>query len=128
MRFLRKFENIFCKRASFFFFHFLFIFSNFVQDSNCDPSIRYKSVVTVGDIDYIGEGPNKRTAKTASAREALQQKFGINPEEYVEDNRMDFMDEVEPKHEATPEVRNLSRGKLILRRDFLGLLRIFWDF
>ena len=96
-----------------------------MQDSNCDPSIRYKSVVTVGDIDYIGEGPNKRTAKTASAREALQQKFGINPEEYVEDNRMDFMDEVEPKHEATPEVRNLSRDYFFVGRTGFG---IFWDY
>lgn len=74
------------------------------EDFDCDASNKYKAVAKVGDTDYEGEGPNKRSAKTAAARAALLNKYGINPDEYVEENPMDFLTDEDPKNESSGEL------------------------
>ena len=72
-----------------------------------DSSKRFKAVVKIGDSEFAGEGPNKKTAKNESARSALIKKFGINPAEYVEPpSRLEYLesDSNEPPHESSPQV------------------------
>jgi len=79
---------------------------NVSEDFNGDASCKYKATAKVGDTDYEGEGPNKRSAKTAAARAALLNKYGINPDDYVEENRMDYLSEQEPKNESPGDLND----------------------
>ena len=58
------------------------------EDFTEDSVNKYKAVTTIGDTDYVGGCPNKRSAETAAARYALLNKYGINPD-YV---AKDFLD------------------------------------
>ncbi|XP_057310124.1 double-stranded RNA-specific editase 1-like [Hydractinia symbiolongicarpus] len=54
------------------------------EDCECNASVKFKATAYVGERDFIGEGPNKKTAKTVAAREALNTLYGINPDIYTE--------------------------------------------
>ena len=76
------------------------------EDFECNPLTKYKATAFVGDKEFNGEGANKKSAKTAAARNALQQLYGIDPDTYVEENRTDLYVDAEPKHEVPLELSN----------------------
>jgi len=77
------------------------------EDYSCEVLSKYKATAHVGERDFNGEGPNKKTAKTMAAREALHSLYGIDPDTYVEENRTDYFEDDEPKHEVPAELCNM---------------------
>jgi len=51
------------------------------EDGYAEATSRFTAIVKVDDSDYIGEGPSKRSAKSAAARAVLLNNYGINPDD-----------------------------------------------
>lgn len=77
------------------------------EDCECNASVKFKATAYVGERDFIGEGPNKKTAKTVAAREALNTLYGINPDIYTEEEKIECPKNDEPKHELAPGLCNM---------------------
>lgn len=76
------------------------------EDYDCDITAKYKAVAYVGDRQFNGEGANKKSAKTVAARLALQELFGIDADNYIEETRNDIFKDEEPKKEVPIELSN----------------------
>eukprot|EP00111_Clytia_hemisphaerica_P006813 TCONS_00019671-protein len=76
------------------------------EDYDCEITSKYKAIAYVGDRQFSGEGPNKKCAKTVAARGALQELFGIDADNYVEETRNDIFEDNEPKKEVPVELSN----------------------
>lgn len=76
------------------------------EDYDCDITSKYKAIAYVGDRQFEGEGPNKKSAKTVAARAALQELFGIDADNYVEETRNDIFKDDEPKKEVDVALSN----------------------
>ena len=76
------------------------------EDYDCDITSKYKAVAYVGDRQFEGEGPNKKSAKTVAARAALQELFGIDADNYVEETRNEIFKDEEPRKEVPVYLSN----------------------
>ena len=76
------------------------------EDNDCDTASKFKAIAYVGDRQFEGEGPNKKSAKTVAARAALQELFGIDADNYVEETRNEIFKDEEPKKEIPVDLSN----------------------
>lgn len=76
------------------------------EDYDCNTTSKFKAIAYVGDRQFKAEGPNKKSSKAVAARAALQELFGIDADNYVEETRHEIFKDEEPRKEVPVSLSN----------------------